>query len=547
MPNLEHVSPVMSQAAIIDGLLLNPFRIFGLRVDLTNKELDQAIKDLRIQMELGAELSHAFALGTVEASTLVQANQRLRDPVQRLCDECFWFWPMDMGQQDAALDLIATGDKAGAKTAWKEFLGHPDWGPIASHNLAILDLYESFDDSSELAGFGQHAKDFLSSNVCVNRLKERLRTIDDPRLPRNSAPDILKELRYAMAGNQIRIGLDRLTQGDSVRGNRNLRCARTIADDDDLTGTLAEEVLENDFRRLETKAELDVEKAKDAEWKSLAQETHQLIDQLKPFPSLEGRGKIIGNNSAKVLRLVSIHHYNEKKKRKKALEIAEQARKLAYDDVLQKIEDDIKTIKEGIEGEERDAAYGPIRTRIEVLDDSNDTNRLTSEGRSILEALNSTVDSGRTKAWAEVLYRNLGWLLRSKAIKANNELRDPAAARSLVYLAQNVVKNAESRGMSMDELRLKLQQDAITLAQNDVQPRPTARPVRATYRGHVNEDDSYPPPRFVPPPFCAQHTPSPSSSCLLPLVAILCLTGAATYAAPSAIHNLQHLIKLFLP
>lgn len=212
MPNLEHVSPVMSQAATIDGLLLNPFRIFGLRVDLTNKELDQAIKDLRIQMELGAELSHAFALGTVEASTLVQANQRLRDPVQRLCDECFWFWPMDMGQQDAALDLIATGDKAGAKAAWKEFLGHPDWGPIASHNLAILELFESFDDSTDLARFASNANDFLGSSACSNRLKARLRTIDDPRLPRNSAPAILRELRYAMAGNQIRIGLDRLTQ-----------------------------------------------------------------------------------------------------------------------------------------------------------------------------------------------------------------------------------------------------------------------------------------------------------------------------------------------
>ena len=548
MANLEHVSPVMSQAATLEGLGLNPFRLFGLRVDLTNKELDQAIKDLRIQMELGAELSHAFALGTVEASTLIQANQRLRDPVQRLCDECFWFWPMDMGQQDAALDLIATGDKAGAKTAWKEFLGHPDWGPIASHNLAILELFESFDDSTDLARFASNAKDFLGNAVCSNRLKARLRTIDDPRLPRNSGPAILRELRRAMAGNQIRIGLDRLTQGDTVRGNRNLRCARTIADDEELTGTLAEEALESDFRRLEAKAELNVEKAKDAEWKSLAQETHQLIDRLKPFPSLEGRGKIIGNNSAKVLRLVSIHHYNEKKKRKKALEIAEQARKLAYDDVLQKIDDDIKTIKEGIEGEERDAAYGPIRTRIEALDDSSDTNRLTSEGRSILEALNSTVDSGKTKAWAEILYRNLGWLLRSKAIKANNELRDPAAARTLVYLAQNVVKNAENRGMSMDELRLKLQQDAITLAQNAVQPRPTARPQRYP-SGHVNEDDSYPypPRRFVPPPLYQAPPTHSSGSCLLPFVALLCLTGAAGTAAPSALHNLQNLIKLFLP
>jgi hypothetical protein len=54
MPNLEHVSPVMSQCATFEGLGQNPFRIFGLRVDLGSKELTEAIKGLRIQMELGA-------------------------------------------------------------------------------------------------------------------------------------------------------------------------------------------------------------------------------------------------------------------------------------------------------------------------------------------------------------------------------------------------------------------------------------------------------------------------------------------------------------
>ncbi len=54
MPNLEHVSPVMSQCATLDGLRQNPFRIFGLRVDLTSKELSEAIKDLSLQMEFGA-------------------------------------------------------------------------------------------------------------------------------------------------------------------------------------------------------------------------------------------------------------------------------------------------------------------------------------------------------------------------------------------------------------------------------------------------------------------------------------------------------------
>jgi hypothetical protein len=105
---------------------------------------------------------------------------------------------MDMGAQDVALDLIANGDKNGAKEAWREFLGHPEWGPIASHNLAILHMYESFEDSMELEKYGLSATDFLSSDICVGRIKARLRTLDDPRLPRNSAEAIKEQLRDSM-------------------------------------------------------------------------------------------------------------------------------------------------------------------------------------------------------------------------------------------------------------------------------------------------------------------------------------------------------------
>lgn len=544
MPNLEHVSPVMSQCATLEGLGLNPFRLFGLRVDLTSKELDHAIKDLRVQMEFGAELPHAFALGTVEATTLMQANQRLRDPVQRLCDECFWFWPMDMGQQDVALDLIASGDKAGAKAAWKESLDHPEWGPLAAHNLAILGLYESFDDSTELAGFGASAKQFLESSACVNRLKARLRTIDDPRLPRNAARAIMDEMKRAMAANQVRIGLDRLAQGDSIRGNRNLRCARTIADDEELLGVIAEEALESDFRRLESKADLDIEKAKDAEWKSLAEDTLQLIDRLKPFTALASRAEIIGNNAAKTLRSISIYTYNKKDDRKKALQIAEIAYKLASGELLDKIKEDIKTVKEGVEAEECEAAFEPIRLRIEALNESSDTGRLTTEGRSILNALNAKVDGGKSKQWAAGLYRNLGWLIRGKAIKANNELRDANSARLLVYLAQEVVKDGESRQMDLNELRLKLQQDAITLAQNAVQPRPT-RNTGVPYVGSVPSPARTR--RYEPPVYQAPQTHSSGSSCLIPLVAILCLTGAAGYAAPMVLQSAHTFLKTLLP
>jgi hypothetical protein len=536
MPNLQHVSPVMSQSATQEGLKQNPFRIFGLRVDLTSKELTEAIKDLSIQMELGAELTHAFALGAVDASVLAQANQRLRDPVQRLCDECFWFWPMDMGQQDVALDLIANGDKAGAKEAWREFLGHPEWGPIASHNLAILHLYESFEDSMDLEKYGINAADFLGSEVCTGRIKARIRTLDDPRLPRNSAPAVLEELRHAMAVYQVRVGFDRIQDADSVRGHRNIRCARNIAGGEDALGSVVCDFLEDDFRRLENKGAISAESATEPEWKSLAEETLRVIALLQPFPSLANRVEIIGNNAARKLRSISIHTYNEKKQRKKALEIAELAHKLAYGDILKKVNEDISTVKEGIEDEASESSFGPIMDRLKAMDASYESRWLTSEGRSVLAALNSAVDAGQPKERAAKIYQNLGWLIRSKAIHANNTHREPGTARVLIFLALEVVTHSESRGLHQEELKLKLEEDCVALGITREQLR-KSREAQSQSNASSRSSSSY---------SSSQTTAVPKGSCLIPIVAILCLSGATGYAAPAAIQSVNHLIKTLL-
>lgn len=511
MPNLEHISPVMSQCATFEGLRQNPFRIFGLRVDLNSKELTEAIKDLSIQIEFGTELSHAFALGTIESNTMVQANQRLRDPVQRICDECFWFWPMDIGTNDVALDLIANGDKVGAKAAWKEFIGHAEWGPIASHNLAILDLYESFDDSTELDGLGTNAKAFLLNSVCINRIKARLRTIDDPRLPRNCASSILEEMRCAMTSNQIRIGLERISQGDTVRGRRNIRCAGIIADNKELLGSIAETELGSEIRRLETKNKLNIESATNDEWKNLAQEALKVIERMQHFSVLESQSQIVGNNTARVLRSISIHLYNEKNNRKQALEVAELARVLASGDLLQKINDEIVTVKEGVEFEQANAFFEPINTRIENLDNSSNYNSMAMVGQSILRDINSAVSAGHSKQRAEVLYRNLGYVLRNKAIKVYNSLDDMSTARQLLNIANQVANDSENHGLSQSKLKYQLLIDLQTLNRNQT-----------------------------------ASMQASAGSCLVPLVAILCLTGAAGYAAPIAFHSVQNLITTLL-
>jgi hypothetical protein len=321
----------------------------------------------------------------------------------------------------------------------------------------------------------------------------------------------MDEMRHAMAANQIRLGLERIAQGDPVRGNRNIRCARNIADNEELLGNITEEELSSEFRRLEAKAAINVEKATDAEWISLAEDTLKTIARMRPFPSLETRAQIVGNNSAKTLRLISIHAYNERKDRRKALEIATKASELAHGELLQKITDDIKTVKEGIDNEKDDKVFDPIHKRIETLSTSADCSIVANDARAILGLINAAVKVGLSRKRSDVLYHNLGWSLRSRAIDAYNLRSNIGEARLFICIAEEIIRASEKNGIRQDELKNKLREDSAALDRNAV------------------------------------ASGQSGGSCLIPLVAILCLTGAAGYAAPKAIQSVQHIIQNLLP
>src|ERR1700730_1003500 len=77
----------------------NAFRITGLAVDATTREMVKHIEKLKMYEELGqlAEaLPKAFPLKPSPTfEDIREAEKKLRDPEQRFIDEFFWFWPID--------------------------------------------------------------------------------------------------------------------------------------------------------------------------------------------------------------------------------------------------------------------------------------------------------------------------------------------------------------------------------------------------------------------------------------------------------------------
>jgi hypothetical protein len=131
------------RAATNDLFRKNAFRITGLSVDTTARDIAKHAEKLKVLAELGQNphVNEAFPLRpspTVE--DIREAIQKLKDPEKRLIDEFFWFWPQNFGESrsDAGIQALERGDLKGAFEIWMSKRKHPIEGVVATHNLALI-------------------------------------------------------------------------------------------------------------------------------------------------------------------------------------------------------------------------------------------------------------------------------------------------------------------------------------------------------------------------------------------------------------------------
>jgi len=130
----------------------NIFRVTGLPVEATQREISRQAQKLQMMAEMGASsapLPNAFSLSTpVSADQIREALARAKEPELRLIDEFFWFWPETAGEAlaDPALLAIQKGDRETAIQLWKE---RETYRSIpARHNLAVMHHLAAIDGST---------------------------------------------------------------------------------------------------------------------------------------------------------------------------------------------------------------------------------------------------------------------------------------------------------------------------------------------------------------------------------------------------------------
>jgi len=118
----------------------SPFRVLGLSVLAGAREVAKRVDELKLAEEFGAGAPEwSFAPG--QALTVEQirtAAQELKEPVSRLVQEFFWFWPENFPEDatgDVALGHLERGETAQVVEYWQ---GAAMQGQlVALHNLAI--------------------------------------------------------------------------------------------------------------------------------------------------------------------------------------------------------------------------------------------------------------------------------------------------------------------------------------------------------------------------------------------------------------------------
>lgn len=150
------MSPKGLQSALADRVgpdlyRINAFRVTGLGVDASDREVGRYVERLRMAQRLGAAMPESASplplAASPTADMIAEAAQRLRDPDARLLDRFFWFWPGG-DDNEQALTLLRSGRASEAADALRRVAKKHD--PVARHNLAVL-LHATASDLDALA------------------------------------------------------------------------------------------------------------------------------------------------------------------------------------------------------------------------------------------------------------------------------------------------------------------------------------------------------------------------------------------------------------
>lgn len=240
----------------------NAFRVTGLPVDATARDISRQADKLRMIQKFGGGMRHLKMMENLgggirqsgwllpldppaEDDAMRDSLQRLRDPERRFIDEFFWFWPQSAGhsEDDQALTILGRGDIKAAADMWTRQAAQNADDNISAHNLAVLSHALALDmellaqtgplpdhQKTELVSRWEEAfkrwKAVLEQDGFWNRVTARIQELADPRLTAETTRRMRKSLTLALVLINAQLAVRAAERGDAGEVNRQLRLMR---------------------------------------------------------------------------------------------------------------------------------------------------------------------------------------------------------------------------------------------------------------------------------------------------------------------------------
>lgn len=310
------VSEIGETALAADVLLMaahpglyrvNAFRILGLPADASARDLSKHLELLEMAEKFGrgqVKLGLLDMQPPPDTDAVRAASQRLRDPELRLVDELFWFWPHALGEgkRDLELAAVGRGEIVTAEAGWRlQELQQSD-ASVSAHNLAVLSHARALDlefkaRSEKLTGNERQQRDqwwqeaisrwriLLGKEGFWNRVKGRIRELDDPRLTPELAQLMRTRLLRALSIVSARLAVEAAERGDAAEAERHKAVLAKWGEADG-AGQTAQEALREALKplreRINTLCRM-MEAQADADRAHADQVTRRLIDEARPL------------------------------------------------------------------------------------------------------------------------------------------------------------------------------------------------------------------------------------------------------------------------
>jgi hypothetical protein len=178
----------------------NVFRITGLAVDATSREIAKHAHKVTVMHGLGIANASAFPLKVPPTlDEIREAFEKLNKfPERRMVDEFFWFWPAVFGEAslDPAIQALAAGKSETAAQIWAAAETDPTMGIVAKHNLAVLSHFRALEfendgmvgeiDAKRRGEIWRNSykrwEGLIPDDAFWDKVSDRIRQIDDPGL-----------------------------------------------------------------------------------------------------------------------------------------------------------------------------------------------------------------------------------------------------------------------------------------------------------------------------------------------------------------------------